>query len=86
MRLTFLGAAGMVTGSRLLVELDGHRVLLDCGMFQGENEPPPPSSPAASSPAATSAASRARASRTGAAAPVITWPIPAVAARPYGLG
>lgn len=38
MWLTFLGAAGTVTGSRLLVEHDGHRVLVDCGMFQGERD------------------------------------------------
>jgi metallo-beta-lactamase family protein len=38
MWLRFLGAAGTVTGSRLLVEHDGHRVLVDCGMFQGERE------------------------------------------------
>jgi metallo-beta-lactamase family protein len=33
--LTFLGAAGTVTGSRHLVEHNGRRVLLDCGLFQG---------------------------------------------------
>lgn len=38
MWLTFLGAAGTVTGSRLLVEHDSHRVLVDCGMFQGARE------------------------------------------------
>jgi metallo-beta-lactamase family protein len=38
MWLTFLGAAGTVTGSRLLVEHDGRRLLVDCGMFQGERE------------------------------------------------
>lgn len=31
----FLGAAGTVTGSRHLVEHQGKRVLLDCGLFQG---------------------------------------------------
>jgi metallo-beta-lactamase family protein len=35
MRITFLGAAGTVTGSRFLVEADGTRVLVDCGLFQG---------------------------------------------------
>lgn len=33
--LTFLGAAGTVTGSRHLVEGAAARVLLDCGLFQG---------------------------------------------------
>lgn len=34
--LTFLGAAGTVTGSRFLVESPaGGRVLVDCGLFQG---------------------------------------------------
>jgi metallo-beta-lactamase family protein len=35
MRLTFLGGAGTVTGSRTLVEDGDARVLVDCGMFQG---------------------------------------------------
>ncbi|HKZ07759.1 MAG TPA: MBL fold metallo-hydrolase [Methylomirabilota bacterium] len=33
--LTFHGAAGTVTGSKHLLEADGARVLLDCGLFQG---------------------------------------------------
>jgi metallo-beta-lactamase family protein len=33
--LQFLGAAGTVTGSRYLVEWTGHRILVDCGLFQG---------------------------------------------------
>lgn len=33
--LQFLGATGTVTGSRYLVEGGGHRVLVDCGLFQG---------------------------------------------------
>ena len=33
--LTTLGAAGTVTGSKHLLELDGRRVLVDCGLFQG---------------------------------------------------
>ncbi len=35
MRLTFLGAAGEVTGSMHLVEAGPYRILLDCGLFQG---------------------------------------------------
>jgi metallo-beta-lactamase family protein len=33
--LTFLGAAGTVTGSKTLLEARGARVLVDCGLFQG---------------------------------------------------
>ena len=33
--LTFLGAAGTVTGSKHLLEAAGHRILVDCGLFQG---------------------------------------------------
>lgn len=34
--LTFLGGAGTVTGSRFLLETPATRVLVDCGLFQGE--------------------------------------------------
>jgi metallo-beta-lactamase family protein len=34
----FLGAAGTVTGSRFLLEHQGKRVLVDCGLFQGRKE------------------------------------------------
>src|SRR6185369_6152267 len=33
--LSFLGAAGTVTGSRHLLGLDSQRILVDCGLFQG---------------------------------------------------
>lgn len=35
MKLTFLGAAGEVTGSQHLLETDTLRILFDCGLFQG---------------------------------------------------
>jgi metallo-beta-lactamase family protein len=38
MKITFQGAAGGVTGSLHLVEVDGKRYLLDCGMFQGRRK------------------------------------------------
>lgn len=34
-RITFLGATDTVTGSRYLVDHDGKRILVDCGLFQG---------------------------------------------------
>jgi len=37
-KLTFLGAAGTVTGSKYLVEAANKRLLLDCGIFQGTPE------------------------------------------------
>lgn len=51
--LTFLGATGTVTGSRYLLEAGGERLMIDCGLFQGQKElrlrnwsplPVPPSS------------------------------------------
>jgi len=36
--ITFDGAAETVTGSRHLLEIDGKRILVDCGLFQGSRE------------------------------------------------
>src|SRR6185369_9325676 len=36
--LTFLGAAGTVTGSKHLLDIDGRKILVDCGLFQGLKE------------------------------------------------
>ena len=36
--LTFLGAARTVTGSKYLLDTDGTRILVDCGVFQGLKE------------------------------------------------
>jgi metallo-beta-lactamase family protein len=38
MNLSCLGAARTVTGSKHLLEVDGHRVLVDAGLFQGLKE------------------------------------------------
>lgn len=35
MQLRFLGGTGTVTGSKYLIEHEGHRLLVDCGLFQG---------------------------------------------------
>jgi metallo-beta-lactamase family protein len=36
--LTFLGATGTVTGSKYLVEAGGERLMIDCGLFQGDKD------------------------------------------------
>jgi metallo-beta-lactamase family protein len=35
MKLTFCGAAGTTTGSQHLLEVNGRKILLDCGLYQG---------------------------------------------------
>lgn len=36
--ITFLGAARTVTGSKHLLDINGKKVLVDCGLFQGKRE------------------------------------------------
>jgi metallo-beta-lactamase family protein len=35
LNIKFLGAAGTVTGSKFLLETEGKKILIDCGLFQG---------------------------------------------------
>ncbi len=38
MKLTFFGGAGTVTGSKILLEVNYKKILIDCGLFQGIKE------------------------------------------------
>ena len=37
-KLTFMGASRTVTGSKYLLDIDGRKILVDCGLFQGLKE------------------------------------------------
>ncbi|MEI6970137.1 MAG: MBL fold metallo-hydrolase [bacterium] len=38
MKISFFGAAGTTTGSMHLIEIDGVRILLECGLYQGRRK------------------------------------------------
>ncbi|MBK5209330.1 MAG: MBL fold metallo-hydrolase [Flavobacteriaceae bacterium] len=38
MKLTFFGGAGTVTGSKILLDVNYKKILIDCGLFQGVKE------------------------------------------------
>jgi metallo-beta-lactamase family protein len=38
MKIKFCGAAGTTTGSQHLLEINGQRILLDCGLYQGRRQ------------------------------------------------
>ena len=37
-KITFYGGVGTVTGSKYLLEHNGKKILVDCGLFQGLKE------------------------------------------------
>ena len=38
MNIEFYGAAQTVTGSQHLLTINGYKILLDCGLYQGRRE------------------------------------------------